>query len=790
MQHIVRTILPILALAATSLGAWGQSLYAIDSLTKKLESAVGTPRIDILLLLSQEHWQLDTLKANEYARQAYQASKEIHYPKGLVWGIAYQGVPHEYFGKYDVALQFYQEGLQLAYAHNFKAGVAESLGNIGIAYQGMHQNDSASKYYHASVAILREIGDQMMLAEQLMNIGIMHIESDRYDSALVYMKSAREVAASQGDSITVASCYQSLGSIEAKLGRTGNAYHYLFAAMRIYEQQRIDGGMARIYDFLGSLYGDQGKYQESVEAYEKAYQIRKKIGDQVSLPVSLNNVGQAYLSLKQYDKAMDFLTQGFELSQQMNRTSLAATFMHNIGFAHSRQGKYAEALEEYAKSLAISQRIGDKSSEANTYMTMGGALWALAGPDSAFSQTLFDSALRQYERGLAVAEEIGSKQLIRVASSRLGTGYMRLKRFEEAAKMFRMEVAMTDSLFDEQQHKVGAELNAKYQMRQNAEEMEQLRKEQELNAKRLEQQRMLFFALGAILLLTLAFIAVLYHNNQRTKRMNAELARQQVEIQQRNEEILIQQESIERQNHVLAARNEELKELDNEKNYLINVVAHDLKSPISQVKGLLAIVQFDADRLSDNAKKMLDMADHILENTSEMIAKILDLKAIESKTLNLKLEVYDVRAQLQELVDSFQGVANQKSIELVFDAGPDPLPWDLDKGLVEQIMENLISNAIKFSPNRKTVTVGLKREGRALQMRVADQGPGIHPEEMGKLFQKYQRLSAKPTGGESSTGLGLSIVKRYVEAMNGRVWCESDWGRGAAFIIQYEAKES
>jgi signal transduction histidine kinase len=314
-----------------------------------------------------------------------------------------------------------------------------------------------------------------------------------------------------------------------------------------------------------------------------------------------------------------------------------------------------------------------------------------------------------------------------------------------------------------------------------------LRKQHELNERRIAQQQQLFMALGFILLLTIILSVVLFKNNRRTKIVNAELARQQVEIQQRNEEILIQQEAIERQNQILASRNEELKTLDDEKNYLIGVVAHDLKSPINQIKGLLGIVKFDIDRLSDNAKKMLEMADHILENTSEMIAKILDLKAIESNSLNLKIVNYDVKAQIHGIVDSFEGVANQKSIVLQFETDEENVHWSLDKNLIEQVMDNLISNAIKFSPNRRTVIVETKIVDNILRLSVSDEGPGIHPEEAHKLFKKYQKLSAKPTAGESSTGLGLSIVKKYVEAMRGEIRYESTWGRGATFIAEFGA---
>ena len=106
-----------------------------------------------------------------------------------------------------------------------------------------------------------------------------------------------------------------------------------------------------------------------------------------------------------------------------------------------------------------------------------------------------------------------------------------------------------------------------------------------------------------------------------------------------------------------------------------------------------------------------------------------------------------------------------------------------------QVFENLISNAIKFSPPHKAVKVILAKDNGKARAEIIDEGPGLTEEDKKKVFGKFQRLSAKPTGGEHSTGLGLSIVKKYVEAMNGKVWCESEHGKGANFIVEFNRVE-
>jgi len=102
-----------------------------------------------------------------------------------------------------------------------------------------------------------------------------------------------------------------------------------------------------------------------------------------------------------------------------------------------------------------------------------------------------------------------------------------------------------------------------------------------------------------------------------------------------------------------------------------------------------------------------------------------------------------------------------------------------------QVMENLLSNAVKYSPPGKNIHVRLKKLPDTVRFEVQDEGPGLSAEDQKRLFGKFARLSAKPTGGENATGLGLSIVKRMVEAMNGRVWCESEPGKGAMFVVEF-----
>ena len=109
-----------------------------------------------------------------------------------------------------------------------------------------------------------------------------------------------------------------------------------------------------------------------------------------------------------------------------------------------------------------------------------------------------------------------------------------------------------------------------------------------------------------------------------------------------------------------------------------------------------------------------------------------------------------------------------------------------DANYIDQVIENLLSNAIKFSPSNKNIYIHVSVTDTNALCEIRDEGPGLSEDDKKKLFSKYQKLSAKPTGNETSTGLGLSIVKKFVEAMNGEIWCESEIEKGASFFVKFE----
>jgi signal transduction histidine kinase len=168
-----------------------------------------------------------------------------------------------------------------------------------------------------------------------------------------------------------------------------------------------------------------------------------------------------------------------------------------------------------------------------------------------------------------------------------------------------------------------------------------------------------------------------------------------------------------------------------------------------------------------------------------LIKNLLDVNAIESGKMSLSLDIYDMLPFLQIVVNNYLGPAADKEIALQFQFTEEEYKILVDENAIFQVLDNLVSNAVKYSPHGKKVYVRIIKAEHTVRCEIQDEGPGLGKEEHSKLFGKFVRLSPRPTGDEHSTGLGLFIVKKLVEAMNGKVWCESELGKGATFIVEF-----
>mgnify|MGYP005838567343 CR=1 FL=1 len=242
----------------------------------------------------------------------------------------------------------------------------------------------------------------------------------------------------------------------------------------------------------------------------------------------------------------------------------------------------------------------------------------------------------------------------------------------------------------------------------------------------------------------------------------------------------------------LQKKNVQLDQLDQLKNQFLGMAAHDLRNPISSIMMFSELVlesEPDDYKISDELRKIMELIRTSSEFMLRLLEELLDVVKIESGKLDLNFEKVNPEDLLKKNININALLAAKKNIKLVLNI-PQPLPEiSLDPVKIEQVLNNLISNAIKYSHKETTVTVSAFSTGEHILISVQDEGQGIPENELHKVFTPFSKIGVKGTDGEKSTGLGLSIVKRIVTGHLGRIWVESKAGKGSTFSFTLPLKE-
>ncbi len=776
------TILLLTYLVFYQAGCFAQTDRKVEDLKQKLAqySASDTARIPLLINLSDSYLQSFPEKSLQYSTEAYKIVEHSTDYKSKVLTANAQGVAYEFLGRFEIAIQKYDEARQISEGADYKAGLVKAYGNLGISYERMNDFDSAMIFYQKALSLAVEIGEKMEIADNYHNLGNLYDSRGDYDNAITYYKSAvnayHEIFSEEGISVT----YRKIGSIHQKKGHFPTALDYYMRGFKIAEKLKDEKQVAMCNNSIGKLYFDQKDWAKALSYFNSALQVMIEHGQTYSLPPIYKNIGAVLIERKQYDEALKTLRKGYTLSTKSRTDFVSSQLLYYIGFAYQKKGNFSKAEEYYKLAFELKEEVEDKFGMIELMLRLG-EIYEIKGENM--------KAIEAMERAYFISQELNAEDGMKKALEDLANIHKKRGDYKKAFLYQSKVLQLSDKLFGFKKSREIAEIEMRNQNAQKQAEMERLQKEKELSENRIRQQQMFFGILGALVVGLIFLIFSIKKKSSVINKANSLLEAQKVEIEKQHAEISVQREEILNQKDLLQKRYETLKELDAEKNYLISVVAHDLKTPLNQIKGFLTILEFESAKHTDTTKETHKMISQTIDGMSGMISKILDLDAIESKSLNMKVERFAIDELLSEIIAKFEQMASNKKINIELNSSIPNLLVDLDRNLTEQIFENLISNSLKFSPLGKTIAVSIIENNNNIRITVEDEGPGINKSERQHLFKKFQKLSAKPTGMESSTGLGLSIVKKYVESMNGRVWYENAEGGGAKFLVEFKMEE-
>jgi signal transduction histidine kinase/tetratricopeptide (TPR) repeat protein len=488
--------------------------------------------------------------------------------------------------------------------------------------------------------------------------------------------------------------------------------------------------------------------EKAKEFYLQCARMSEEDGKIPSLINTYNNLAVIYTQLKQYDSSRLLLQKAVQLGRQFERQgkiSLASTY-NNLGNLYFKEKKFDEALPYFSQNLITHTRNNDLN-----------GIWVarLNLADVYIEKHQFDSATRYAQSAMELAQRLQSKSKEADSYSIMAKLAEYRGNYNKAYRYIKKWYELDTAILRGDTYKTIASLQERFHASERETENKLLQEKVEKETLRTRELTLVAAALGIIgVLIAIGFVI----------KRNAHRRLQET-------------------NDLIVQQNEKLSELNYEKNSLISIVSHDLNTPFATIQIWGQVLQNDMNRLSDEQQKAMARILQAGLYGERLIQQILDVEREEIGSHKMQLEKIDLKALAEEVIDNFQPMAAKKNIRLHADFSGRKLFILSDRHLVSRICENLLSNALKFTPQGRNVWVGILDEHDSVSIKIRDEGVGIDREELPFLFSKYSKISSRPTDGETSNGLGLSIVKRIVEELNGRITCESELGEGTVFTV-------
>lgn len=637
------------------------------------------------------------------------------------------------------------------------------LNDIGFAYRLSHP-DSTIWYCTRAYEIGRELKLPKDLSKPLSFIGLAKAYKGDFKSSFNFHIRAIEIAREQKDTIQLAYGYNNFGRLFYDQGDYERAFKNLIEAQRLFEMKNDAAGLAYVYRSLSHIYKSQNDYEKALNVSLKAYHLRKKVGEPRTLLSSLMELGLVYSELKNFEEAERCFEQADSIavkikdliSQTEVRLNWAEFLMNNNELLR------ADSMAELAYEQVLATN--------NTRLK----------PRAELLMGMIDYHLKRYDqsekylRSVLELDPDVHLHLQRDANYYLSRVMEQRGKTAEANRYTNQYLMLKEKLTNVDLARQIERLQFQLDMEKKENENNLLKANEARNKSIIRAQRIQNVTLIIIVVFTSAFIILLWYSLKKRKEINARLLQQKQEIIKQREEILRQNEQLER--HV-----EDLERLNHEKDTLMNIVAHDLKSPLNRIKGLTDLILMEGP-LNDNQKKYIELIRNATRGGLDLITDLLDVNALD---VNRQPEVQsvDLSELLRDRITAFQQAANAKNITLKLNAAPVTVQSDAD--YLTRIADNLISNSIKFSPLGSAVTVEAGNDRGVPFFSVTDNGPGFTNEDRQYLFQKFRKLSARPTGGESSNGLGLAIVKILADRLQAAVELETAPLQGSRFTIKF-----
>lgn len=635
---------------------------------------------------------------------------------------------------------------------------ALALTTLGICNRFDGNAQRAIEQFSEAQTLFRSLNDSFNVADSHLKLGSVYRYLTDYDNALQSYEKGLSMFREMNNLSGTAMALNNLGNVFYSIANYASALQCYQESLSLYLSLSDDAGIASAFANLALIYERLGDYVNALQLNQESLTLRENVDDKKGMSVSLNNIGMVYEKLSDFPNAISAHAQSLKLKRDIGDLYGISQSLNNLGNVYEKMGERTRALDYYNESLSIQKSINDKQGIAYSLNNIGHIHEALLQ---------FQDALRFYNEGLSIFQNINDKYGITNSLIGLGKVLIHLSAFEDAERNLNHALSLCEEVgLKEERYVVYETLSLLYSeigdFKNAFEAYKKFHSAKESVFNQEKEQR--------IATLQVRFETEQARKDGELQKKEAELFRlKTVELAGALNEVQLQKERAEDANKL--------------KTELLGIAAHDLKNPLQSVMGFADLI---TERIDDKTS-VLSYSRTIKRSSERMfniVASLLKNLRYDATQLSLNPETADVGEVLRLVLEHNLPQIERKSLRLFMQIEPN-CSARIDLVYMSEALDNLISNAIKYSPSGKHITVRLHRTSSSLLISVKDEGQGLSEEDKLKLFTQFQPLSAKPTSGESSTGLGLYIVKQIVEKHGGRVWAESEGEHcGATFFIE------
>jgi signal transduction histidine kinase len=643
------------------------------------------------------------------------------------------------------ALELSTECTNFAREISYQKGLAYGLRNQAFFNFLLSDNQNALSQSLEALNLFQQIADRYGEASALNNIGNIYNRLGEYGNALDYHFKSLKIQEELGHKKGQASSLNNLGNVYYNLGDYLNALDCYSKSLEIQEIEEDKYGQAVSLNNIGNIYEKLGDYSNALDYQLKSLKIKDEVGDKRGEAASLSNVGNIYYSLGNYTNALEYNFKSLKIFQDLEYKHGEVTCLNSIGNIYEKLADYSKALDYHFKSLKIQEEIEDKAGQGQSLGDIGLVYMRLGD---------YQNALDFYLKSLQILKEIGNKDGEAKTLLNLGTLYIKEKVGEKALQYLREALVIAKETKSKQLiYETHKALSENYELIGDF-------------SKALEHYK-LFHEIEEEVF-----------NEEADKKTKKLIIHFEAEKSEKEAEIY------RLKNVELVKLNQALQEANELKMELLAIAAHDLKNPLNSIMSSAKLISSEATGqtfISELSESIYQLSRKMLH----LIVELLETSAIESGKLEFNYKQVDVNklAEIVMLSNQPYAIAKKQKLTLSKETGNN-YTVKADEQRLREVMDNLVSNAIKYSPLEKSVWITVKNVEQNVRFEVKDEGPGLTEEDKKKIFGKFQKLSARPTGGETSTGLGLSIAKQLIEIQGGRIWVESEKGKGSTFVIE------